>query len=81
MSMILPSQAYELKLAPQPAPFSILTFTGLDRISQLYRYEIEFTSPVAGIPMDQVLGRPAKFVVDPVDPDMGYLQKMFGRHC
>ncbi|WP_241302374.1 type VI secretion system Vgr family protein [Burkholderia stabilis] len=78
MSMILPSQAYELKLAPQPAPFSILTFTGLDRISELYRYEIEFTSPVAGIPMDQVLGRPAKFIVDPVDPDMGYLQKMFG---
>ncbi|RQR42167.1 MULTISPECIES: type VI secretion system Vgr family protein [unclassified Burkholderia] len=78
MSMILPSQAYELKLAPQPAPFSILTFTGLDRISQLYRYEIEFTSPVAGIPMDQVLGRPAKFVVDPVDPDMAYLRKMFG---
>ncbi|WP_423369142.1 type VI secretion system Vgr family protein [Burkholderia sp. LMG 32019] len=81
MSMILPSQAYELKLAPQPAPFSILTFTGLDRISQLYRYEIEFTSPIAGIPMDQVLGRPAKFIVDPVDPDMGYLQKMFGENA
>lgn len=81
MSMILPSQAYELKLAPQPAPFSILTFTGLDRISQLYRYEIEFTSPVAGIPMDRVLGRPAKFIVDPVDPDMGYLQKMFGENA
>ncbi|UXU90393.1 type VI secretion system Vgr family protein [Burkholderia sp. S-53] len=81
MSMILPSQAYELKLAPQPAPFSILTFTGLDRISQLYRYEIEFTSPVAGIPMDQVLGRPAKFIVDPVDPDMGYLLKMFGENA
>ncbi|WP_338641112.1 type VI secretion system tip protein VgrG [Burkholderia pyrrocinia] len=81
MSMILPSQAYELKLAPHPAPFSILTFTGLDRISELYRYEIEFTSPVAGIPMDQVLGRPAKFIVDPVDPDMGYLQKMFGENA
>ncbi|KFL49209.1 type VI secretion protein Vgr [Burkholderia pyrrocinia] len=81
MSMILPSQAYELKLAPQPAPFSILSFTGLDRISQLYRYEIEFTSLVAGIPMDQVLGRPAKFIVDPVDPDMGYLQKMFGENA
>lgn len=81
MSMILPSQAYELKLAPHPAPFSILNFTGLDQVSQLYRYEIEFTSPVAGIPMDQVLGRPAKFIVDPIDPNMDYLRKMFGANA
>lgn len=81
MSMILPSQAYELKLAPHPAPFSILKFTGLDQISQLYRYEIEFTSPVAGIPMDQVLGRPAKFIADPIDPNMDYLRKMFGENA
>ncbi|WAS56464.1 type VI secretion system tip protein VgrG [Burkholderia ambifaria] len=81
MSMILPSQAYELKLAPHPAPFSILKFTGLDRVSQLYRYEIEFTSPMAGIPMDQVLGRPAKFSADPVDSNMDYLRKMFGENA
>ncbi|OXI18499.1 type VI secretion system Vgr family protein [Burkholderia sp. AU15512] len=81
MSMILPTQAYELKLAPHPAPFSILKFTGLDRVSQLYRYEIEFTSPTAGIPMNQVLGRPAKFIADPVDPDMDYLRKMFGENA
>ncbi|KVZ12775.1 type VI secretion protein Vgr [Burkholderia ubonensis] len=81
MSMILPSQAYELKLAPHPAPFSILKFTGLDQVSQLYRYEIEFTSPAAGIPMDQVLGRPAKFIVDPIDPNMDYLRKMFGENA
>ncbi|KAB0640222.1 type VI secretion protein Vgr [Burkholderia stagnalis] len=81
MSMILPSQAYELKLAPHPAPFSILSFTGLDQVSQLYRYEIEFTSPVAGIPMDQVLGRPAKFIADPIDPNMDYLRKMFGANA
>ncbi|VWC54338.1 type VI secretion protein Vgr [Burkholderia lata] len=79
--MILPTQAYELKLAPHPAPFSILKFTGLDRVSQLYRYEIEFTSPTAGISMDQVLGRPAKFVADPIDPDMHYLRKMFGENA
>ena len=79
--MILPTQAYELKLAPHPAPFSILKFTGMDRVSQLYRYEIEFTSPAAGIPMDQVLGRPAKFIADPVDPDMNYLRKMFGENA
>lgn len=78
MSMVMPLQAYELKLAPHPAPFSILRFVGEDNISQLYKYEIEFTSPMAGIPMDQVLGRPARFVIDPVDPDMGYLRKMVG---
>lgn len=81
MSMILLSQAYELKLAPHPAPFSILKFSGLDRVSQLYRFEIEFTSPVAGIPMDQVLGRPAKFSADPVDSNMDYLRKMFGENA
>ncbi|WP_250500263.1 type VI secretion system Vgr family protein [Caballeronia sp. GAWG1-5s-s] len=78
MSMVMPLQAYELKLAPHPAPFSILKFAGSDRISQLYRYEIEFTSPVAGIPMDQVLGRPARFAIDPIDPNMGTLRRMYG---
>ncbi|MGF6874691.1 type VI secretion system Vgr family protein [Paraburkholderia sp. MM5477-R1] len=81
MSMVLPSQAYELKLAPHPAPFSILKFSGRDALSELYRYEIEFTSPMAGIPMDQVLGRPAKFIIDPIDPNMDYLRKMFGENA
>jgi type VI secretion system secreted protein VgrG len=81
MSMVLPLQAYELKLAPHPAPFSILKFTGVDRVSQLYRYEIEFTSPLAGIPMDQVLGRPARFTVEPGDPNIDYLRKMFGENA
>ncbi|AXF22844.1 type VI secretion system tip protein VgrG [Burkholderia pyrrocinia] len=81
MSMILPSQAYELKLAPHPAPTSVLRFTGRDAVSELYRYDIEFTSPVAGIPMDQVVGRPAKFVVAPVDPNMDYLRRMFGENA
>ena len=78
MSMVLPTQAYELKLAPHPAPFSVLHFTGLDQLSQLYRYDIEFTSPVAGLAMDQVLGRPARFTIAPIDPTMDYLRKMFG---
>ncbi|SMF57344.1 hypothetical protein SAMN06295900_1131, partial [Trinickia caryophylli] len=30
MSSILPTQAYELKLAPHPAPTSVLKFTGRD---------------------------------------------------
>ncbi|MEX3917151.1 type VI secretion system Vgr family protein [Paraburkholderia sp. BR10872] len=81
MSWLMPLQAYELKLAPHPAPFSIVKFAGHDRISQLYEYEIEFTSPIAGLPMDQVLGRPARFIIDPVDPNMGHLQRMFGENA
>ncbi|MFM0593573.1 type VI secretion system Vgr family protein [Paraburkholderia dilworthii] len=80
-SLVLPKQAYTLKLAPQPAPFSVLKFAGHDALSQLYRYEIEFTSPVADIPMDQMLGRPARFIVEPVDPNAVYLQKMVGEHA
>ncbi|PLZ04034.1 type VI secretion system tip protein VgrG [Burkholderia sp. WAC0059] len=79
--MVLPSQAYEVKLVPHPAPLSVVKFRGFDRISELYRYEIEFTSPVAGIPMDRVLGRPAKFIIDPVDPNMDYLRRMFGERA
>jgi len=78
MSMVMPLQAYELKLAPHPAPFSVLKFAGVDRISQLYRYEIEFTSPMAGIPMDQVLGRPTRFIIAPIDPNLGNLRRMYG---
>ncbi|RQR49647.1 type VI secretion system tip protein VgrG [Burkholderia sp. Bp9126] len=81
MSSILPTQAYELKLAPHPAPTSVLKFAGRDAVSELYRYDIEFTSPVAGIPMDQVVGRPAKFIIAPVDPNMDYLRKMFGENA
>ena len=78
MSMVLPSQAYELKLAPHPAPTSVLKFKGRDAVSELYWYDIELTSPMAGIPMDQVVGRPAKFTIDPIDPNMAYLRRMFG---
>lgn len=81
MSMVMPLQAYELKLAPHPAPFSILKFAGEDKVSQLYWYEIEFTSPTAGIPMDQVLGRPARFVIDPIDPNLGDLRRMYGENA
>ncbi|MBN3565446.1 type VI secretion system Vgr family protein [Burkholderia cenocepacia] len=81
MSMILPSQAYELKLAPHPAPTSVLRFTGRDAVSELYRYDIEFTSPMAGIPMDQVIGRPAKFIIAPVDPNLDYLRRMFSENA
>ncbi|WP_081079168.1 type VI secretion system Vgr family protein [Burkholderia territorii] len=81
MLSILPTQAYELKLAPHPAPFSVLEFSGRDAVSELYHYDIEFTSPATGIPMDQVVGRPAKFSIAPVDPNMDYLRKMFGENA
>jgi len=78
MSMVLPSQAYSLVLKPQAAPNSVLRFSGNFDISQLYELRIEFTSPIADIPMDQVVGRPATFTIDPVDPQEGYLRQMFG---
>ncbi|KVQ54823.1 type VI secretion protein Vgr [Burkholderia territorii] len=81
MLSILPTQAYELKLAPHPAPISVLEFSGRDAVSELYHYDIEFTSPATGIPMDQVVGRPAKFIIAPVDPNMDYLRKMFGENA
>jgi type VI secretion system secreted protein VgrG len=81
MSSILPTQAYELKLAPHPAPTSVLKFAGRDAVSELYRYDIEFTSSVSGIPMEQVVGRPAKFIIAPVDPNMDHLRKMFGENA
>ncbi|GAB5096894.1 type VI secretion system Vgr family protein [Caballeronia sp. HLA56] len=78
MSMVLPSQAYTLQLKPQSFPVSVLRFSGKASVSELYEYQIDFTSPVADIPMDQGVGRPATFTIDPVDPDQGYLQRMFG---
>ncbi len=81
MSNVQYLQAYELKIGPQPAPFSVVRFTGHDRISDLYRYEITFTSVVASIPMDKVLGRPARFVATPIDPEMATLRKMFGENA
>ncbi|WP_042303929.1 type VI secretion system Vgr family protein [Paraburkholderia kururiensis] len=81
MSSILPTQTYELKLAPHPAPFSVLRFSGRDAVSGLYHYDIEFTSPTSGLPMDQVVGRPAKFIIAPVDTNMDYLRRMFGENA
>jgi type VI secretion system secreted protein VgrG len=81
MSSILSTQAYQLTLAPHPAPTSVLRFAGRDAVSELYRYDIEFTSPVSGIPMEQVVNRPARFIIAPVDPNMAYLRKMFGENA
>jgi type VI secretion system secreted protein VgrG len=80
-SMVMPSQAYAIKLAPHPAPLSVLKFSGRAAVSELYRYEVELTSPISDIAMDQVLGRPVKFTTDPIDPNAGYLRKMFGENA
>jgi len=53
-SMALPSQAYEVKLAPHPAPFSVLKFTGRDAISELYRYEVELSDGVGVVSGDHL---------------------------
>ncbi|WP_198399180.1 type VI secretion system Vgr family protein, partial [Caballeronia hypogeia] len=81
MSMVVPSQAYTLKIKPQPALMSVLKFGAHAQISELYEYWIDFTSPVADIPMDQVVGRPATFTIEPIDPDLAYLEKMFGERA
>lgn len=78
MSMVLPSQAYGLQLKPHPAPISVLSFNGEAQISALYKFNIEFTSPVADIPMDQVVGRSAVLTIAPIDPQEAYLRQMFG---
>ncbi|WP_244829932.1 type VI secretion system Vgr family protein [Caballeronia sp. TF1N1] len=78
MSMVLPSQAYSLSLKPEPGPNAVLKFSGRAAISQLYEYWIDFTSPLADIPMNQVVGRPATFTIEPIDPNWAYLEKMFG---
>jgi type VI secretion system secreted protein VgrG len=77
-SMVLPTQAYTVRVPAQPAPFSVFEFSGAEAVSDLYRYEIEFTSPKSGIPMEEVLGKPAKFVIEPIDPNAEYLKRMLG---
>ncbi|SAK68535.1 Rhs element Vgr protein [Caballeronia catudaia] len=81
MSMVLPSQAYSLVLKPQPGLISVSSFNGKLDISELYKFNIEFTSPDSDIGMDEVVGRPAAFTVEPVDPDMDYLSRMFGERA
>jgi type VI secretion system secreted protein VgrG len=74
-------QAYGLKVFPEPAAFSVLRFTGRERLNGLYHYEIEFTCPMADLPTASVLGRPCEFVIDPIDPDAALLESMFGERA
>lgn len=72
-SMILPLQAYRLTLPKQPAPFSVYSFDGVERISEPYRFEINFTSVRSAIPVADVLGRSARFAFELADPFTGVL--------
>ncbi len=78
-SMMLPTQAYSLRLAKQPAPFSVLSFEGREAISETYRFAIEFTSARTGIPVAEVLGKPAKFAIEPIDVNAGLPAELLAR--
>ncbi|SAL33098.1 type VI secretion system tip protein VgrG [Caballeronia humi] len=78
-SMTLPTQAYTLSLAKQPAPFSMLSFEGREAISETYRFAIEFTSARAAIPVADVLGKPAKFAIEPIDTHAGLPAELVAR--
>ncbi|CDY76720.1 VgrG protein [Caballeronia glathei] len=78
-SMILPTQAYSLRLAKQPALFSVLSFEGREAISETYRFGIEFTSACAGVPVAEVLGKPARFAIEPVDANAGLPAELVAR--
>ena len=57
--MVLPTQAYSLRISKQPAAFSVLSFEGQEDISKPYWLVIEFTCARAGLPIaegeDEVL--------------------------
>ena len=49
--MVLPTQAYSLRISKQPAAFSVLSFDGVEEISNTYQFVIEFTCARARIPI------------------------------
>ncbi len=69
--IVLPTQAYSLRISKQPAAFSVLSFEGAETISEPYHFEIEFTCARARLPIADVLGKRAKFAIEPVDPNAG----------
>jgi type VI secretion system secreted protein VgrG len=77
--MVLPTQAYSLRISKQPAAFSVLSFEGQEDISKPYWLVIEFTCARAGLPIADVLGKRAKFSIEPVDPNAGLLAELAAR--
>jgi type VI secretion system secreted protein VgrG len=78
-TMVLPTQAYSLRISKQPATFSVLSLDGYEAISQTYQFVIEFTCARAGLPIADVLGKRAKFAVEPVDPNAGLPAELAAR--
>jgi len=78
-TIVLPTQAYSLRISKQPAAFSVLSFKGEENISKPYWFVIEFTCARAGLPIADVLGKRAKFVVEPVDPNAGLPAELAAR--
>ncbi|KQR76124.1 type VI secretion protein Vgr [Burkholderia sp. Leaf177] len=77
--MVLPTQAYSLRISKQPAAISVLSFEGTETISEPYHFEIEFTSTRARIPIAEVLGKRAKFAIEPIDPSAGLAAELAAR--
>jgi type VI secretion system secreted protein VgrG len=77
--MVLPTQAYSLRISKQPAAFSVLSMDGEEEISKPYWFVIEFTCARAGLPIADVLGKRAKFAVEPVDPNAGLPAELVAR--
>ncbi len=48
------------------APIDVLAFEGEERLSQCFKYRIEFTSTVQDIPAEQILGHEAYFSLYPL---------------
>jgi type VI secretion system secreted protein VgrG len=48
-STVLTSQAYEVKLAPHPAPVALFKFMGHDEVGQLRRYEGKLPWPMGAL--------------------------------
>jgi type VI secretion system secreted protein VgrG len=77
--MVLPTQAYSLRISKQPAAFSVLSFDGVEAISKTYQFVIEFTCVRARIPIADVLGKRAKFAIEPLDPSAGLAAELVAR--
>jgi len=48
-SMVLPSQAYEVKLASHPTPVFVFRSIGPDEVGRLRRHEGKLTGPIGAL--------------------------------
>lgn len=55
----------ELSSASPDIIISVVKFSAAEAVSQIFRYEIEFTSPTVDIPASQIINYPATFTMIP----------------